>query len=189
MKSQKKAKAEVRPIRDIADHAAARTMRNRKAAITRDPKRRCILRIAARVKQHRAIGGGFIESLGEWFVLKSTPDDLREIARALELANQNLNPWRLNLIRAYQSALQENDPRFHWPGFPKRNAPGPLEIERSAIKSPPTIEQLRAHFIRLFGERCWAKPHHQADGDRTARKTITEVFKLPLADMKPGPKS
>jgi hypothetical protein len=192
-------------IADLSDTATRTLLQAQK--IERDPIRRRTLGTAAMIKQQRAFHPEWTpgqpysrnHTLGLWLLLRATPKELHEIADALAIEDEQIAGSRRNIITAYQSALEQTDPRFRWwdesiPGRICTITPLPFV---NKIKFPPPLLLIAQHFVVIFG-----KPPQSGclptkwDGDglqklcpclpaeRSIRKTITETYGLPLARSK-----
>jgi hypothetical protein len=164
-----------------------------KAALAeRDPRRRRSIDLANMMKLARIWPGedtarpDYHHAFARWLLLEASPTELREIADALEMRDGQQDGYgsRINIIRAYKAALEKLDPRFRCTdydltiGGEHLIATSPL-VFADRIKVAPTRQQVRAEFVRLFGERCCPPPFSIA-------KTIKKTFKLPLSDGKSG---
>jgi hypothetical protein len=173
------------------DYARAHLAVLSKAALAeRDPRRRRNIDLANMIKLARIWPGKdagrprYHDRFARWLLLEATPAELRGIADALEMRNEQLDPRRVHLLRAYQAALEKVDRRFgpHHDltiGGEQFIASSPL-IFADRINVAPTRQQVRAEFVRLFGEQLCPALFSIAD-------TIKNFYGLPLSDGKPGP--
>jgi hypothetical protein len=113
-------------------------------------------------------------NLAKWLLYHATPDDLRALADAL--AYDGKDPWRLNVLKAYVVALKKSDSGCRNIVEPATFIATTSPITwRPMIKFPPSIPEVKAEFVRLFGERCLPENWRWKMKD-----LIENTWKLPL---------
>ena len=152
----------------------------------------------------KKIAAELVAHCGHWMVFDLTPKQLRKLADCMEMWGEPPmgNP-HLSLLVAYKGALTQSDSSFRRfglfdPARPKSPPEavefwlsGPAVLRKQKIKSPPTLAQVRAEFVRLFGDGTWenGKAEDRRTQDRVNARIIRKTFKLPLApdsNRRPG---
>jgi hypothetical protein len=154
--------------------------------VERDSKRRVFLTFAHSITNARrhnrhherhpdlVLSSHEDRNLAKWLLYHATPDDFHALADAL--AYDGSEHWRLNVLRAYVAALRECDPGCRDVVEPSAIAAvSSPTIWKPIIKFPPTIPEVKAEFVRLFGEHCLPENWRWKMKD-----LIENTFKLPL---------